>query len=190
MPIPAWTQGGFLPPFVGATGADAKGRAPFLTSASEIISRFATSPQRIKILKGWLNYRDALLKAGIQGGFQWINGSFVEDCEKLRTRPPADIDVITFAEFTKGVAGELELLQKHIDLIDIKKLKANYHCDGYIVALHKDGATLIERAAYWYGLFSHQRTTAIWKGLLRVDILSDDAVALNLLNQEEAKYAP
>jgi hypothetical protein len=41
---------------------------------------------------------------GIVEGFQWIDGSFIEDAEKSRGRPPADIDIITFGGRPAGYA--------------------------------------------------------------------------------------
>ena len=40
---------------------------------------------------------------------------------------------------------------------------------------------------YWYGLFSHQRETFLWKGLLRIELMSDDEQALELLNAADAE---
>src|SRR3546814_8995494 len=71
--------------------------SPYSTSMTEIVSRFATSAERVAILRGLLDFRARLAGIDIVQGFQWIDGSFVEDCETVRQRPPLDVDVVTFA---------------------------------------------------------------------------------------------
>jgi len=39
-------------------------------------------------------YRAALRDLGLNG-VQWINGSFCEDVERTRGRPPGDIDLVS-----------------------------------------------------------------------------------------------
>ena len=75
-------------------------RSPYVATLCEVVKRFANTPERIQLLHGLMDYRDALYAAGVTDGFQWINGSFVEHVE-VRDRPdkerrPYDIDVVTF----------------------------------------------------------------------------------------------
>ncbi len=58
--------------------------------------RFSTSSARCKILEGLLDYRQAMHRIGLVSGFQWLDGSFLEDVETIEKREPRDIDVVTF----------------------------------------------------------------------------------------------
>ena len=48
------------------------------------------------ILDGFLRFRELLTQAGFVSGFQWVDGSFLENVEMLENRPPNDLDVVTF----------------------------------------------------------------------------------------------
>jgi hypothetical protein len=37
---------------------------------------------------------------------------------------------------------------------------------------------------FWFGLFSHQRETALWKGIVQIELDADDAAAVALLEGE------
>jgi hypothetical protein len=46
-----------------------------------------------------------------------------------------------------------------------------------------------EQAAYWVGLFSHQRDTFRWKGMVKIEFgTGDDADALTLIGEREATW--
>jgi hypothetical protein len=38
------------------------------------------------------------------------------------------------------------------------------------------------RIAYWFGLFSHQRTSNLWKGMVQIPLLADDEDALAVID--------
>ena len=96
--IPVHNHEGVLPPFLpGGSPTEPGEMAPYKTNFSEVVQRYGETPERLAILEGLLAYRAALRGAGIINGFQWLDGSFVEDCEKNRNRPPTDIDIITFS---------------------------------------------------------------------------------------------
>lgn len=82
--IPAFGPSGVLPPFIDADATARPGASPYLTTMTEIVRRFGTSAERLAILRGLLDYRAELLRVGIVRGFQWIDGSFVEDCQTIR----------------------------------------------------------------------------------------------------------
>jgi hypothetical protein len=45
---------------------------------------------------------------------------------------------------------------------------------------------VVDDTRYWLGLFSHQRDTLLWKGILKVAMADDnDGAALTLLNERE-----
>jgi len=39
----------------------------------------------------------------------------------------------------------------------------------------------VKDTSYWYGLFSHQRETAVWKGMIELPLASDDEAAVKIL---------
>lgn len=93
--IPEWNTLGLLPPTDPADPTSAE-RSPYPVALLDVILRFAISPERCKVLKGFLDYRAALHGMGLVSGFQWLDGSFTEQVETLERRPPKDIDVVTF----------------------------------------------------------------------------------------------
>ncbi|GGD20075.1 hypothetical protein GCM10011335_23740 [Aureimonas glaciei] len=144
--------------------------------------RFATTPERRTILEGLLDYRHALNAIGFNDGYQWLDGSFVEDVETLEGRPPNDIDVLTVVRRPIGVNDFATLVATNINLFDPGLTKRVYRTDGYIVDLEKPPHLLVNDIVYWYGLFSHKRKTSLWKGMLSVPFdVADDVFARVLL---------
>jgi hypothetical protein len=133
------------------------------------------------LIQGLLNYRAALRAVGITSGFQILDGSFTEDCESTRGRPPSDIDLATFAYLPVGPVETLNFMNENITLFSPAAAKATYSCDAYFVDLAKDSRLIVEDTFYWYGLFSHQKETYTWKGVLRIPLMSDDVAAQILL---------
>lgn len=190
--IPEFSPGNVLPPFLGG---DVVGvfhpRSPYKATMSELVSRFATSAERAKILGGLLALRAHLRSAGFSDGFQWIDGSFVENCELSKGRPPGDIDVVTliFRPFGADEAGWDQMLHTHSEtLFNAGWTKEQFLCDTYYVDLNSDPRAVAEQAAYWFGLFSHQRETFRWKGLVQLDFISDDSVAEAALAALESQW--
>lgn len=158
------------------------GQSPYPATALELVQRFATSMERAALLMGFFELRGALRAAGIVNGFQWIDGSFVEHAEATKGRPPGDIDVVTlFHRPADRLGGQRwdEFVDAHIDtLFDPEFCKAVYHCDAYVIDLYADPETSASQAAYWFGLFSHQRDTFRWKGIVQVRLEQDDSAAV------------
>lgn len=186
VPIPAWNPEGVIPP---ADFADpvSPNRAPYPVTLGDVVLRFSTSPERIRILDGLLRYRAALHAIGMTSGFQWIDGSFVEDVEtSSRSRPPGDVDVVTFFNLPAGatqaalVAAAPALFPQTAAEHD--HIRNTYFVDGYTLHLGSRSERLVDRSAYWYGVWSHQRTTFKWKGFLQVDLSpAEDVLAQSLL---------
>jgi hypothetical protein len=177
MSIPPLTSSRVLPPFVGDSPTMAAAMAPFTVGFAEFARRFGDGAERDRLLRGLVAYRAALRAAGLTG-FQWIDGSFVEDVETLRQRPPADIDLVTFVRLPAGVAAS-DFAAAHELLFDHGEVESRFGCDAYVVDLGlgaRRPERLVAQARYWYGLFSHQRASALWKGMLKVDLDSDDAM--------------
>lgn len=179
--IPQFNQSGVLPPYDQAAGpTSSAGRSPYKTSLLAMAQRFGTSPERENLLSGLLDYREALRQIGIENGIQWINGSFVEDVESVRSRPPADIDLVTFAHRPLGISQNEwhTLALMHPDLFRPSQAKQKYHCDAYFVDLDLSPRVVVSRTAYWNGLFGHQRQTDLWKGIVEVPLTSNDNAVL------------
>lgn len=183
--LPSFTLSGVLPPYhpeLGATKDHVHGRSPYLISPEELVSAFATSPERKSLLRDLFHYRHSLRELGI-GGYQWIDGSFVEDVETQRGRPPGDIDVVTFLSRPAGMSEKSsweEFVDQHISLLNADGLAV--HC--FFVDLSIPAIVAIRQSVFWFGLFSHQRDTALWKGLVQIDLGVDDSAAIALLDGE------
>lgn len=166
--IPNWNAKGVLPP-TNPTNPVSFDRSPYLVSLPDVVQRFATSSQRGRILDGLLRFREDLSAAGLQVGFQWLNGSFTEDIEALENRPPGDIDVVTFYRLPSGTT-QSGLLSSHPQLFDPHQAKATYLVDAYFVELTATMPDLlIGQSIYWYGVWSHRRND-VWKGYLQIDL--------------------
>ncbi len=183
--IPPFNQSGFLPPFLsGSQPTDNASVAPYKTSLVNLVSRFSTSNERKKILHGLLNYRVNLKQLGITKGFQWIDGSFIENVEKNRGRSPNDIDLVTFAhrpDSHKESEKWNALINESIDLFYPEQSKNKYLCDAYFVDFTLPADIVVNRTSYWFGLFSHQRDSFLWKGMLQIDLSEDEDEAFHVL---------
>ena len=127
-------------------------------------------------MAGFLGFRDALQATGLVEGFQWINGSFLENVEEVEERNPRDIDVVTFFHLPDGEDQE-SLLQASPRLFDQQAMKADYHVDAYFVQLSTTAPeSLVAQSTYWNSLWSHRRNGQ-WKGYLRVDLAPADEQA-------------
>lgn len=158
--------------------------SPYQATMTEVVRRFATSPERVAIIEGLLAYREKLTSLGIVDGFQWIDGSFVENVEVLRGRAPADVDVVTFARRPSHVADDaawVVFFKSNLDVFVPAQAKAQFSCDAYFVDLNKKPEIVVDDTRYWFGLFSHQRTSALWKGMVAIPLSSDDQAAKLLI---------
>jgi hypothetical protein len=181
MTIPALNANGVLPPVRPAASGNDLDRSPYPVDLATLVDRFAKSPERIAILNGMLAFRAALHEAGIVCGFQWFDGSFLEDVETLESRPPRDMDVVTFFDLPE--VDQQELVNRHGALFNHGQVKESYAMDAYFVQiggpLDKDS---IRRVTYWYSMWSHRRN-GLWKGFVQVDLNpAQDAEARALLD--------
>lgn len=188
--IPLHTQSGVLPPFYpGTLPSDPGAMAPYQVQLSEFLIRFGTTIQRINLLKRFIKYRTDLQSKGISEGFQWVDGSFVEQVEITQSRSPKDIDVVTFFFRPDGLTDMdswEKFVQENSKIFDANTLREEYSTDGYYVDLYIHPAYLVHQIQYWFGLFSHQRETYLWKGLVQIP-LEDDVDGSVLLTELEAK---
>lgn len=167
MVIPDWTARGVLPP-VDEAEPVSHFRSPYRATLSDLVIRFGSSLERCTILEGWLRYRQVLHRLGLVTGFQWLDGSFLEDVETLESRPPNDIDCVTFYRLEDG-RTEQDLYDEAADMFDHSVVKRDFRVDAYSVNLAYPSQTLIAQSAYWYSVWSHRRDL-MWKGFVQIDL--------------------
>ena len=118
------------------------------------------------ILKGLLDYREALYKAGITRGFQWIDGSFIEHVETLENRAPNDIDVVTFFHLPHGF-NQQELYEQYPFLFNPEWTKEKYNVDAHVCLLGEPlESRHVRQISYWYSMWLHRRN-GTWKGFFK-----------------------
>ena len=187
MPIPPFTINGVLPPYVGSNGPGgaAEDMSPYVTTGLEVVSTLASTKERRDILRGWLRYRADLRTIGFERGFQWLDGSFVEEKE------PRDLDVVSFLYRPRGINDPTQLLmvmRTNAKLFVRNLVKAEYKVDAFPIDLDGSPEALVSSARYFLGLFSHRRGDDVWKGMLQVrfEDVGDDAAALATLGSPQA----
>ena len=181
-PIPNSDPSGLLPPFVGSPTSGGQ-RSPYPVGLTDVVLRFGDTSARRKLLTGFLDYRAALHTAGMREGFQWINGSFVEDTMHRYLREPKDIDVVPFFRCPRGQT-QAQLVQANPSLFAPGANRRQYCVDAYTVVLEIDDLPyLVRRTAYWSSLWSHDRSYR-WKGYLEISLSdSEDVTARAALDR-------
>lgn len=187
MPVPGFTIDGVLPPFLGLEPVEAADQmTPYVVTPADVVAALGTTANRRDILGKWFAHRHELRELGFSG-FQWLDGSFLEDKE------PADLDLVIFYEPPAGMPlpDLIALANANANLFAHAAVKAQFRLDAYFLRLDGDPTFLVQGAAYYLGLFSHQRVTSIWKGMLltRFDDVAMDAAAVQLLNDLEPEPA-
>lgn len=171
--LPPWNSQGVLPPIRPGSKGNDSDRSPYSVTLPYLVERFASSSERVHILEGLLNYRQALHAVGIVSGFQWLDGSFVEEIEQVETRAPRDVDVITFFYLPDGM-DQAQLARDHSHLFQTQQTKSQFLVDGYPFVLGGPTANhVINRIAYWYSMWSHRRS-GLWKGFVQVNLAPDE----------------
>jgi len=147
----------------------------------DIVLRFGTSPERRRILSGLLKFREALHEVGLDCGFQWMDGSFLEAVEIIEQRPPGDVDVVTFVEPPAEFAVDARVQE----ILNHDSVKQQYLVDHYFVELTLPSRDLIAQSTYWSGVWSHRRSMQ-WKGFLQIGLeRNEDAAAIKILEEAE-----
>lgn len=180
--IPAFNAHGVLPP----EGGQPSTRAPYDSDMVTFCQHFGTTGARRELLRGLLEFRGRLRTAGLNEGFQWLNGSFAEDVERLRGRSPADIDVVTFTPLGSG-EQQNQLYRKSPELFSPSEIKNKYRVDHYFVSLDGEGYSrkdFVTTVSYWYSMWAHQRDSLRWKGFVSVMLSSNDQEAQDWLNAQ------
>jgi hypothetical protein len=182
MSIPAFNIDGVIPPFVGphGPGGHRQEMTPYEATPVDVVTALTNSPRRQEILLGWLAHRAALRTLCIDSGFQWLDGSFVED------KDPDDLDIVTFfrrpATATTPVLL-MELVHNNPTVFSRAAVKHAFHLDAMFVDMDATPEAVVDHTRYWLGLFSHRRLDSMWKGMLKVSLedSGDDAIASGLL---------
>jgi hypothetical protein len=185
--IPAWNISGVLPPVRPGKPGHSPDRSPYVAELHQVVERFVGSSERTAILQGLLDYRHELHDIGIVNGFQWLDGSFMEQTEILESRSPNDVDLVTFFHLPGGM-DQRSLARNHGHLFSPNRTKAQFHVDAYPCVLGEPtDHRHVKQIAYWYSMWSHRRN-GLWKGFVQVDLSpqEDEAArrALDFIRQE------
>lgn len=173
--IPTWNALGLLPPMDPGVPTSPQ-RSPYPVSLKDFVMRFATTGERRAILDGFLKYRAMLHQHGVTEGFQWLDGSFLEEIEVLEKRAPRDLDVVSF------IHGSLS--EDADEYVQHDAAKQRFRVDSYFVEFDQiPPREIAQWSAYWYSMWSHRRNQA-WKGFLQVELSPvEDAEAHAWLSQ-------
>jgi len=181
-PIPNFNHNNVLPPHLG--NPTLKGHlSPYECTALEFCQHFATSKKRIEILKGFVTFRQQMTRVGIINGFQWLDGSFLENIEVSSSRDPKDLDLVTFYSGTDS-PKYTDIKQLFPEFSSPSLSKENYKLDHYVVDFTYSPLVTIEMTRYWVQLFTHNRD-GVWKGILHIPLNTNntDQDALEYLNE-------
>lgn len=178
--IPNFDHNNVTPPHIGDP-TDLTQLSPYISNTLEFCMHFATSKERVEILKGLIKFRDQLQNFGVVEGFQWLDGSFTENIEVTENRAPRDLDIVTFYK-NLSKQQSLTIQQSFPDFIDFNISKQNFKLDHYPVDYGFRAEITVESTRYWLQLFSHNRLS-IWKGIIRIELNTPqiDANALDFL---------
>lgn len=182
--IPDFDHNLVLPPHLG----DPRGReqlSPYPCSTVELVRRFGVSHERCEILRGFLGFRERLRATGLISGFQWLDGSFLEDIETRENRAPRDLDVVT-VYWNYDQAFQKTVISTFPEFANPPMAKANFALDHYPFDAGYSPELTVEYARYWMLLFSHNRD-GVWKGMLKIDLDTPalDNEARGLLNSTQ-----
>ena len=180
MSIPDFDHNNVLPPYLN-NPTNRSQLSPYKFGILEVCEHFATTTSRVEILKGLLSLRGRLNALNVHQGFQWLDGSFMENIEKIANRPPSDIDVVTFYA---GISHEdNELLSRQFDVSHPHHAKERYLVDHYMVDFAYCPLVTVEETRYWLQLFTHSKRT-VWKGIIQVQLHTpnEDNEAIKFLN--------
>lgn len=193
MKIPSFGQNGVLPPYIDNSPTVPAKRSPFKADVFELVERFCTSRERAALLMGLNAYRTHLFNGGFVSGDQWIDGSFVEDVETVRGRPPKDIDVVTLfnrpLKYQSDAAAWDTAYETfiHADFFATKNMKPTFCCDTFSIDLNAGPTSLVRDTMYWGGLFSDIRASTEKKGIVSIPLSADpmEFVAVKALIRRE-----
>jgi hypothetical protein len=176
MPIPDFDHNGVIPAHLGDP-RDPGQLSPFACTTLDLCRKLGTTAERRQILEKFLDFRERLRVEGLTTGYQWLDGSFLEDVETREGRAPRDLDLVTIywgydAPFQAGLAARFPEFRSPA------LSKAGYLLDHYPMDAGFRADLTVELTRYWSLLFSHNRS-GVWKGMLKIDLdtPAEDAAA-------------
>lgn len=159
--------------------------SPFKCNLLELCERFATSKERVEILKGLFFFRKAMFDHNILLGYQWLYGSFTENIEAIENRSPNDLDVATFYQ---GAPDTNAAHWKEVfpEFVSSRLSKEKYKLDqtSYPILVAPPSHVIhVDIVSDLIQLFTHTRK-GVWKGILRLELNTpaEDEKAINYLN--------
>jgi hypothetical protein len=181
-PIPSFDHNFVLPPHLG-NPVNMRELSPYSCTTIDLCQRFGTTLERRTLLGKFLDFRERLRAEGLTNGYQWLDGSFLENVESRENRAPKDIDVVT-VYWGYDMPFQQRLMANFPDVANPALSKANYSVDHYPFDAGFHPSATLEWTRYWILLFSHNRM-GVWKGMLKIDLNTpaDDTAA----RQELAK---
>jgi hypothetical protein len=182
-PIPNFDHNLVLPPHLGDP-VDHGQLSPYPCTTLDLCQRLGTTPERRVILGKYLDFRERLRSEGLTNGFQWLDGSFLEDIETRESRPPKDIDVVT-VYWGYDLTFQKRLLSSFPEVANPTLSKANFSVDHYPLDAGFNPMVTLESTRYWILLFSHNRL-GVWKGMLKIELntpAEDAAARPHVLNE-------
>jgi|AntAceMinimDraft_17_1070374.scaffolds.fasta_scaffold17834_2 hypothetical protein len=165
--IPEFDHNLVLPPHKGDPRVPAD-ISPYPCFSLDLVHRFATSPERMVILRGFLEFRQRLRSHGLTNGYQWLDGSFLEDIEQRENRAPNDLDVLTLY-WGYDFAFLKQLIASFPEFSDRDLAKKNFSLDHFGLDVGYAPQVTVEHMRYWLQLFTHNRDS-VWKGMLKIDL--------------------
>jgi hypothetical protein len=181
------TASGVLPPYTSPDPTIPSGMSPYTTTTLEMAQHFCKTSERLALFQGFLTFRQMLRALGFTAAWQWVDGSFCEDCEILHSRPPKDIDIITLyrrpPKISDAAAAWKLIVGAKLD--DRNETMKTYNCDAYWVDVDHPAYKQNRQLTYWFGLMTHQRVTNLWKGILSVELGSNDDDAKKYLSAQK-----
>ena len=160
---------------------DLSNQSPYRISLLRLVRDFGYTPARRALLANFLEYRTTLHQAGIMRGFQWVNGSFVENIEQTEIREPNDIDVVTFFQLPDGFT-ERTFITANVTILDPDFIKSKYRVDAQHIVLDPENDYSTYSYSFWHNFWSYDRYGRR-KGYLEIDLSANEedaaAAAIN-----------
>ena len=184
MEIPPFDHNFVLPPVLTDELAQRE-LSPYPCEILELCKRFGYTAPRRQLLKGLLEFRMECTRHHVKG-WQWIDGSFVENIEESEDRAPKDIDVITMYMVEKSV-DNLILAENFPAFVDPDLTLEKYGVDHQPANINEDATKTVAIVKYWLLTFGHNRR-GVWKGMLQIPLYETtdkDMEALAYLNSLE-----
>ena len=190
-PIPDWDSSAVIPA-KDTQHPTSRQRSPYKASILDLVGRFGHTPERRQLLRRLLDFRAELHVAAIVSGFQWLNGSFVENVELRKGRDPSDIDLVTFFHLPPIYMNSASVQYLVSDLLKHDRIETKHGVDHYYVQMSGiPPEFIVGETVYWYSLLSHRRGDFLWKGFVQLDLApGGDAVARSVLHAMDKVGGP